>query len=82
MRDDEAKRISKLEADNSVKQASLAEEIIRYFLEPDRPFALRPSHIKQLQAAAVDGIVANTGQWRNGPVGITKSAHAAGSASC
>ena len=75
MRDDEAKRISKLEADNSVKQASLAEEIIRYFLEPDRPFALRPSHIKQMQAAAVDGIVANPGQWRGGQVIIIKSTH-------
>lgn len=75
MQDKEAGHIAKLEADNSVKQAGLATEIINYFLEPDRPFALRPSHIKQLQSIAVNGLVTNPGQWRNGPVGITKSAH-------
>lgn len=73
--DDEAKHISKLEADNGVKQTDLANEIIKYFLEPERPFALRPSHIKQLQSVAVDGLIANPGQWRNSPVGIEKSAH-------
>jgi Fic family protein len=75
MQDDKAGRIAKLEADNSVRQAGLATEIIEYFLEPGRPFALRPSHIKQLQSVAVAGLVANPGHWRNSPVGITKSKH-------
>lgn len=75
MQDNETGRIGKLETENSVRQAGLATEIINYFLEPDRPFALRPSHIKQLQSVAVGGLVTNPGQWRNGPVGITKSAH-------
>jgi len=37
MQDDEAGYISKLEADNRVRQAVLADEIIKYFLEPERP---------------------------------------------
>ncbi len=75
MQDDEASHIARLEAENGIRQAELAEEIINYFLEPDRPFTLSPSHIKQLQAIAVDGIVANPGQWRSSQVGITKSVH-------
>lgn len=73
MQDDEASHIARLEAENGIRQAELAEEIINYFLEPDRPFTLSPSHIKQLQAVAVDGIVANPGQWRSSQVGITKA---------
>lgn len=75
MQDDEAGYISKLEADNGVRQAVLADEIIKYFLEPERPFTLSPSLILQLQRVAVDGILANPGEWRTSQVGITKSIH-------
>lgn len=75
MQDDEAGYISKLEADNGVRQAVLADEIIKYFLEPERPFTLSPSLILQLQRVAVDGILTNPGEWRTSQVGITKSIH-------
>ena len=35
-----------LEAVNGLKQFDLAIDVVRSFLEPDRPFALRPSLIR------------------------------------
>ncbi len=64
MQDDETGYISKLEADNGVRQAVLADEIIKYFLGPERPFTLSPSLILQQQRVAVDGILANPGESR------------------
>lgn len=64
-----------MESDNSVRQAALADAIIKTYLDPERPFALRPSLILQLQSVAVDGLITNPGQWRSSQVGITKSAH-------
>ncbi len=73
--DPEAQRIVKIEADNGVEQHDLGINIIKTFLEPERPFALQPSHIMELQRLAVKGIERQPGQWRTGPVGITKSRH-------
>lgn len=64
-----------IEAANGLKQFDLAIDVIRTFLEPDRPFALRPSLIQQLQAVAVEGLQPNPGAWRSGPVAISKSPH-------
>jgi len=66
---------AELEIDNGFRQYDLALDIIKTFQEPDRPFALRPSLIQQLQAVAVTGIEPYPGQWRTGPAKITKSKH-------
>jgi Fic family protein len=68
-------KIARIEAENGLRQFDHAIEIIKSFMEPDRPFALRPSLILQLQAIAVAGILANPGVWRTGNVAITKSKH-------
>jgi fido (protein-threonine AMPylation protein) len=73
--DAEQKRIAELEVKNGFRQFDLAIDIIKMFLEPDRPFALRPSLIQQLQRLAVEGIEPYPGEWRSGPVKITKSKH-------
>jgi Fic family protein len=73
--DAEKKRIAELEVANGFVQFDLAIDAIKTFLEPDRPFALRPSLIQQVQAVAVQGIEGNPGQWRSGPVKISKSRH-------
>jgi Fic family protein len=70
--DDHAAR---LEIENGFRQYDLAIEIIKTFLEPDRPFALRVSLIQNLQAVAVEGIEPSPGRWRQGRVEISKSAH-------
>lgn len=67
--------VAKLEVDNGFRQFDLAIDIIKTFLEPDRPFALRPSLIQQLQSIAVEGIEHYPGEWRTGPAKITKSNH-------
>ncbi|HEX3500327.1 MAG TPA: hypothetical protein VHT04_13490 [Stellaceae bacterium] len=73
--DAEQKRIAELEVENGFRQFDLAIEIIKTFLEPDRPFALRPSLIQELQRVAVAGIEPYPGEWRGGSVKITKSKH-------
>lgn len=73
--EDEAARIARLEGENGRAQLLLAADIISTFLDAERPFALRPSLILQLQRVAVGGLVRNPGQWRNSQVGITKSTH-------
>ncbi len=69
------KRIAELEVENGFHQYDLALDIIKSFLDPERPFALRPSVIQLLQKIAVDSIERYPGQWRTGPAGIEKSAH-------
>jgi len=73
--DEEKRRIAELEVENGFRQYDLAIDVIKTFLEPDRPFALHPSLIQQLQSVAVREIEAYPGQWRTGPAKITKSNH-------
>jgi len=46
-----------------------------YVIAPDRPFRLRPSIILQLHDAALNGLSAYAGNWRPGPLEISKSKH-------
>jgi Fic family protein len=73
--EEEARRIAELEVENGLRQYDLAIDVIKTFLEPDRPFALRSSLIQQLQSVAVQGIESYPGEWRMGPAKITKSKH-------
>jgi len=66
---------TQLEVENGFRQYDLTLDIIRYYLEPERPFALRVPLILDLQREAVEGIEAEAGQIRTTPVGINKSAH-------
>jgi Fic family protein len=73
--DAESRRIAELEVQNGLRQYDLAIDVIKTFLEPERPFALRPSLVQQLQAVAVKDIEPYPGAWRTGPAAITKSKH-------
>lgn len=72
--------VARLEIENGVRQLDLALDIVDTFLEPDRPFALRATHIQELQRVAVSGIDPRPGEWRMGSVHISKSKHVPGSA--
>jgi Fic family protein len=74
-RDLENENLRQLEVDNGLKQYDFAVEVIETFLDPERPFALRPPLIMDLQRLAVDGIEQRPGTWRVGPVAISKSKH-------
>ena len=44
--------LARLEIDNGFRQVDLGIDVIRTFLEPDRPFALRPSLIQQTKGGS------------------------------
>lgn len=68
--------IARREAENGILQFDLALDIIRSFIkEPERPFRLRSSMILNLHRAALDGLYALAGTWRNTPVKIYGSVH-------
>ncbi len=49
--------------------------MVGHFLDPDRPFKLRPSHILSLHRAALDGISSTAGVWRPAGIEIGGSEH-------
>lgn len=63
------------EVENGFRQFDRCLEIVEYYLDPERPFALRPPIILELQKEAVDGIESQAGQIRTVVVGISKSEH-------
>ncbi len=68
--------IAKREAENGIRQFDLALDTVRSFVkEPERPFKLRSSTILNLHRAALDGLHALAGTWRNTPVKIEGSIH-------
>lgn len=60
---------AKRESLNAIKQAALVQEMVEAFIQPGRPFKLRPSTLLTLQRVALDGLSAYAGNWR--PAGIT-----------
>lgn len=67
--------VTALEVENGFRQYDLTLDIIRYYLEPERPFALRVPLIMDLQREAVAGIEAEPGRLRRTQVGIHGSDH-------
>lgn len=68
--------IARREAENGLRQFSLALEIIReHVKDVQRPFRLRSSIILRLHKAALDGLHLLAGTWRNTPVTIEGSTH-------
>lgn len=63
------------EVENGFRQFDLCLEFVEYYLDKERPFALRPDMILDFQKAAVEGIENDAGQWRTGTVGISHSRH-------
>ncbi|ADW67782.1 Fic family protein [Granulicella tundricola] len=70
------KLAAELEAANGLKQYNLVTDMVQAFLDPERPFRLRPSHIQGLHRAALQGLTGYAGNWRPSKVGIQGSKHA------
>lgn len=66
---------SELEVENGFRQFDLCLEVVDFYLDRERPFALRPGLIFDFQKEAVRGIEAEAGQIRQVAVGITHSEH-------
>jgi Fic family protein len=68
--------IARREAENGLRQFDLALEIIRaHVKDRERPFRLRSSIVLRLHKAALEGLHALAGTWRNTPVKIGGSGH-------
>jgi Fic family protein len=61
--------IAHRESRNTLRQFDAVAERIEYWLEPERPFRLRPSIILELNRIALDGLSATAGAYR--PAGVT-----------
>jgi hypothetical protein len=68
-------KLAEAESYNVVRQFRKIAEMVEYFLDPERPFKLRPSHISTLHREALQGISPLAGLWRPSTVEIEGSRH-------
>lgn len=71
----DANEIARLEVQNGFRQFDRSLEMLHYYLDEQRPFALRPALIQELQSVAVEGLQPNPGQFRKGSVTIIEAEH-------
>jgi len=71
---DEAEK-ARREAENGLRQFDAVLQQVDYWLDPDRPFRLRPSTILHLHRVALDGLSSYAGNWRPAGVEIRGSDH-------
>jgi Fic family protein len=67
--------LARKESFNVVAQYRAVTDMIESFLQPERPFKLRPSHLLHLHRAALDGISSYAGNSRPAAIEIGKSRH-------
>jgi Fic family protein len=67
--------LAQKESFNVIEQFRAVAEMVETYLQPDRPFKLRPSHLLHLHRAALDGITAYAGNWRPAGIEIGDSQH-------
>ena len=63
------------EARNGLRQFDRAIEQIEYWLQPERPFRLRPSAIMDLNRLALEGLSNYAGRYRPAAIAIKGSKH-------
>ena len=69
------RELAKHEARNGLRQFDAVIEMIEGFLDPERPFKLRLSHILQLHRIALDGISSYARNFRPSTIKISGSQH-------
>lgn len=67
--------VAELEVANGLKQYNLVAEMVHTFLDPERPFRFRTSHLQALHRVALLGLSGYAGNWRPGNVEIGGSRH-------
>ena len=63
------------EAQNGLRHFQVVTEMAEYFLDPERPFRLRPSHLQTLHRIALLGLSGYAGLWRPSGIEIRGSNH-------
>lgn len=67
--------LARTEARNGLRQFDQVVQMIEYFLDPERPFKFRPSHLLSLHRTALEGISAYAGNFRPAGIEIKGSKH-------
>lgn len=67
--------LARREARNGLRQFDQVVEMIEFFLQPERPFKFRPSHLLTLHRAALEGISSYAGNFRPAGIEIKGSKH-------
>jgi Fic family protein len=67
--------LARKEARNGLRQFDQVVEMIEFFLQPEHPFRLRPSHILTLHRIALEGISSYAGNFRPAGIEIKGSDH-------
>lgn len=67
--------LARQEAQNGLKQFQAVVEMVETFLQPERPFKFRPSHLLHLHRVALMGITSYAGNWRPANIEIGGSKH-------
>lgn len=68
-------QLARKESFNVIAQYRAVADMVESFLEPERPFKLRPSHLLHLHRVALDGISSYAGNFRPAGIEIGKSKH-------
>ncbi|MHB1673867.1 MAG: Fic family protein [Acidobacteriaceae bacterium] len=67
--------LARQEALNGLKQFQAVVEMVEHFLQPERPFKFRHSHLLHLHRIALMGITTYAGNWRPANIEIGGSKH-------
>ena len=67
--------VAQTEVQNGLKQFEAVVKMVENFLDPDRPFKFRPSHLQHLHRIALMGLSGYAGNWRPSGVEIQGSRH-------
>ena len=67
--------LARQESFNVVQQFRAVSDMVETFLQPERPFKLRLSHLLHLHRAALEGISSYAGNFRPAGIEIGKSKH-------
>lgn len=67
--------LARQEAQNGLKQFQAVVEMVETFLQPERLFKFRPSHLLHLHRVALMGITSYAGNWRPANIEIGGSKH-------
>ena len=66
---------AKVEGENGVRQFRAVIDMVENYLDPERPFKLRPSHLLQLHRIGLLGLTGYAGNWRPSDIKIEGSKH-------
>jgi Fic family protein len=67
--------LARQEARNGLRQFDAVVQMVESFLDPERPFRFRPSHLLHLHRIALESISSYAGNWRPAGIEIGGSQH-------